>query len=626
MGGWIVVSGETEHFDNQIRNFKKVFTVDGVPPLNVEITSYDKDLHIVLWSWSKPPVPDIVVSNEANGSEVMVLHGVITDLGRFGPAEDEQSVIGSTILELWNKYGRALIPELNGSFSYASVNAHDKSVTLFTDRFASRSVWFSKENNIWYVGNYPAALAAIRRTRPHLDAVGLWSLFATSRHVGAHGIYNEIKNMKAGQAATLHHGGICEISQWYRPRYYPQNGVSPREWGERIAQALDASAKRLCSASPEAQLFLSGGLDSRIVAAVLRGMVRTHTLCSQYNMETRIAAQVARKLHINHQTIVRTPHWYLDTFYPAALIGGGNYFTKHAHFIIPTQQICGSNANASFFTGDLLENFNKHNFHLSNETQFSFIPERIPDIFHKVLSYCHSNPIVLRRLFRQEVVERIYASWRQALVDTSKSILGTSEDSRDCLDTLCQWDNISYFPTNMMLKCIRPLSAERNLMFDNDIVELYLEIPADTRGAGTLHRWILWHLRKSLLLIPDANFWVPPIVPKSWQNLTKRIRPVIGNARRKIESMYHKGPSVKTEGSWDLLHERYRKDEKYIEFIEDCLSDPDTLPPEIFNSSEIEICWREFINGNLTRHYEIDALMSFGLLHKMIPTSGLEFA
>ena len=162
MGGWILISGDTKQSDAQIQNFKRVFTVAGVPSLNIETIPYHKDLHIVLWSWSNPPVPDIVVSREANGSEVIVLHGVITDLGRFGPAEGGQSVIGSTILELWNKYGRELIPELNGSFSCACVNVYDKSVTLFTDRFASRSVWFSQEDNTWYAGNFPAALAAIR--------------------------------------------------------------------------------------------------------------------------------------------------------------------------------------------------------------------------------------------------------------------------------------------------------------------------------------------------------------------------------------------------------------------------------------------------------------------------------
>jgi len=622
MGSWILAFGDLDNFSTRVNNFRKAFTTTGVPPVHIESKSFG-DAHILLWSWSRPPVPDMFVTGGINNREVLVLHGAVTDLGKFN--EDDKALPpGEKIATLWRKYGEAIIPELNGSFSLAFVNLESRTATLFTDRFASRSVWFSRENKTWYAGNFPAAIAAIRQTRPHIDSAGLWSLFATARHVGVRGLFYEIQNMQAGQKVVLQDEGSCRTARWFQLRYAPKEGVAPQEWGEHIAQALHHSAKRLNAVSSDLHLFLSGGLDSRIAAGALGNGLKTHTLTTHYNMNARIAEKVAGHLNVDHQTIFRTPYWYLNTFEAAALIGGGNYNIQQAHFMAPVQQIRATNSAGAFLLGDLLENFNKHYFRLPLGKDSPFTLEKIPEIFHQLYPYTHPDPRRLKRLFRAEVGNRLFMSWREAVVETSGSIQEVSEDPRDCLDTFIRWSNCSVCPTYLMLECIQALAAERNLMFDNKLLELVLSIPADLRGGGILHRWTLWHLSKGLVLIPNSNFWLPPLFPKSWQNLAKKIRPYLGKTRRKIISAYRQGPIVKTEGSWDMLHERFRKDKKYTQFVESCLSDQEAFPAEIFNHEEIKTCWQGFMKSDSPDTFEILMLLSFGLLHKKIPTAGLK--
>lgn len=622
MGGWILAFGDVNNFSERANHFRKTFTVTGVPPLLVESKSFG-DAHFLLWSWSKPPVPDVVVAGGTENKEFLILHGAITDFGKFNDADKALSV-GEKITTLWHQHGEAIVPELNGSFSLALVNLESRTTTLFTDRFASRSVWVSRENKTWYAGNFPAAIAAIRQTQPHIDAAGLWSLFATARHIGTRGVFYEIQNLQAGQKVVLQDEGSCRTTRWFQLRYTPKEGVAPQEWGEHIAQSLQYSAKRLNAVSPELHLFLSGGLDSRIAAGALGNGLKTHTLTTHYNMNARIAQKVARHLKVDHQTIVRAPYWYLDTFEAAALIGGGNYNIQHAHFMVPVQQIRMANSKGAFLLGDLMENFNKHYFRIPIEKDDPFTPEKFPDIFHQLYSYTHPDVRRLKRLFRAEVADQLLVGWREAIIETSEGIRNVSEDPRDCLDTFMRWGNCSTCPTYLMLECIQALAEERNLMFDNKLLELVLSIPADLRGRGLLHRWTLWHLSKGLVLIPNSNFWLPPLFPKSWQNLTKKIRPYLGKARRRIISAYRQGPIVKTEGSWDMLHERFRKDKKYTQFAENCLFDDEVFPSEIFNHAEIKTCWREFMNSDSPDTFEILMLLSFGLLHKKIPTMGLK--
>lgn len=160
-------------------------------------------------------------------------------------------------------------------------------------------------------------------------------------------------------------------------------------------------------------------------------------------------------------------------------------------------------------------------------------------------------------------------------------------------------------------------------MFDNDLLQLLHSIPASLRGTGRLHKWILWNLDKRLVFIPNSNYWLPPILPNRFQEITRRIRPVLGKARRQLISLVAKGPANRTEGSWQINIEWFRKDLRYRNFIDHCLNDPLAFPSEIFNRKELHQNWMDFLNGNDSKLYEIEMLLSVGLLNRKIMPCGI---
>ena len=156
---------------------------------------------------------------------------------------------------------------MNGSFSFLFYEPDKDDTTLYTDRFASRSVWFTKENEVWIVGNFPSAITAIRKNNPKIDPVGLWSLFHTGRHVGKHCLYSQTHCLLAGERAVLPKASQPVVSKWLQRRYIPDRTVKMREWGARIANVLQESSRRYKRVCRAPYIFLSGGLDSRIAAA-----------------------------------------------------------------------------------------------------------------------------------------------------------------------------------------------------------------------------------------------------------------------------------------------------------------------------------------------------------------------
>jgi len=624
MGGWVFITGNTSDFDVRLSRFRRTFSVEGVPNLRIEEYVYD-DIQAARsfgWAWNRASIPDVhVVRNE---STMLILCGVITDLGRFGTVPSECGSTATRVLELWTAHGEEVIGQLDGSFSCLFYDSRRRQIVVFTDRFASRSVWVGEDGGTWIVGNFPSAVAAMMRNPPKIDPVGLWSLFLAGRQLGDHGLYSNVRALMAGQKAVLSPAPRKMVSKWWQRRYKPENGLSAREWGCRLADALKASAARYKKVSGSPYLFLSGGLDSRIAAASFGKTLRTLTLCTSPNAESRLAWLVSLSLGLENRRILRSPYWYLDTLDAASLISSGHFLTDHTHFIVPIQEVCSENPEAGFLLGDLLENFNKHYFKPSGG-RFTFDCTGIKD-FYKYVPYAMTNSSRIGIHFREELRKPLEEMYLQALQEYAKSLLDVSEDHADRFDTFLRWANVSVTPTYNMITCIWPLAQERNLYFNNDLNELSLKIPASLRGARVLHAWILYNLSKRLALIPDSNYFLPPILPHKLKNLVKKLRPAVGAFRRNLIARTRRGnePALKTSGSWLVLHEMYRKDARYKASMESLIADEAVFPPEIFDLQQIRNTWNEYLLGNTRLDFEIRALLSFGNLNRLVCCDRIE--
>jgi hypothetical protein len=73
------------------------------------------------------------------------------------------------------------------------------------------------------------------------------------------------------------------------------------------------------------------------------------------------------------------------------------------------------------------------------------------------------------------------------------------------------------------------------------------------------------------------------------------------------------------------MPEMYRKDSTYKRKIEEIINSNSIFPGDIFDSPRIKRTWEEYLAGNTNLHFEIDALLSFGTLNKLLPCSGIEF-
>ena len=586
MAGWIIILGFPERLATAAARLERAFAVGSMPEFVAHFVELSPTAQLLQWSWGTRSDVDLSVAK--NMSAAAILDGYLTSWRTNGHGKADNA--GSACEDLLGS-GQSAVSSFNGSFACVRLDLVNMQASVWADRIASRPVWIADQDGTWYVGNSTAAMATVMERPPKLNPAGLWSLFLSSRHVGSQGLYAGFRNLHGGERAELNYsdsGGSLKVHKGWSLEFSPDHTRSAGSWGEEIAGQLQTSAERLLNVSPSPHLFLSGGLDSRIAMGALGESVKGVTLTSTpNNMNVRIARRAAHLAGASHQTIERSANWYLDRFEAAALLAGGNYNLVHAHYLAPIPVVHSEDPRATFLLGDLLENFNKHYFKSENGKQWRFMPEDIPSFYDELYSYMHPDIDRLRRLFQPDVASLLEEAWRAEFVDLCRDVRHVSDDDRDCFDALFRWYDCSLCPTYLMLQCIRPLSGERNLMFDNDMVDLLTRIPAELRGAGVLHPWTLWHLNKRLALLPDSNYWLPPMTPKLVKQLARKVRPIAGRIRRKAARARNEtAPAVKTEGSWHMLGTRYRDDEPHREFIEAVLNDPSCFPPEIFRPEE----------------------------------------
>lgn len=622
MGGWFLIHDSNSNFDDRLAAFRQVFSISHVPPLQIEVTETETETRIVKWAWRADNFfPNLEQTEDPQTGNTILIDGYFTGFGAYAHYLSKGKNKALQLLRLWNEHGTKVVKELNGSFSLCIIPKGGQPV-IITDRFASRPVWYaSPAADKLYAGNYATALAVTIPGGKQFSAAGLWAGLATSRPVGRNSLFAGIYSLDAGCVGTFRDNTVSE-SKWFQLAYRPERKVKAREWGHRIATRLKEVAEHFAE-NQKPYLFLSGGMDSRIAAGAFRQNLHTLTLANNLNMNARLAQRVALAVGADHETVIRNPYDYLHTFEAAGLISGGLYNIAHAHFISPVIQ--RYQTQAVFFLGDLLENFDKHYFKNEITDPGSVAPECLPENFAKLFGYAHKDFGQFGHLFQPGTGGKLQEAWSSALTNQAQQVRDVASGNEDYLDALFRWSNNMYCPTNLMLECIKPFGNLANLMFDNEMLEILTAIPASMKTKGILHNEILRHLNKKLLRIPNSNFWLPPSFPKELAKTLVRIRPVVGKWRRKITRMYRNGPVIRTEGSWGLRDEWYRHDPQYHAFLDDLFNSKRVFPPEIFDHSYIRQSWQEFQQGNRNRIFEIDMLLSFGVLNKSLGIDTIKF-
>ncbi len=223
------------------------------------------------------------------------------------------------IVHAWETWGDEAFGRFNGQWAIALWDARRQTLVLSRDRVGVRPLFTSeRDGRLWFASEVKAIFAD-REVPRAMDPVGLDETFTFWAALPPRTVFNGIQELPAGTVRVYLPDGSHRERVFYHPSY-PL--VSPRESRETyplsLPQATEALRDKLTQATRLRMLradvpvgsYLSGGLDSSVIAAMGRaatqGEFKTFSLRfedSEYD-ETPYQKLMAETLDSAHAEVV----------------------------------------------------------------------------------------------------------------------------------------------------------------------------------------------------------------------------------------------------------------------------------------------------------------------------------
>jgi len=273
-------------------------------------------LSIIDLDGSKQPIfnEDRSVRAVFNG-EIYNYRELRKELGRKGHTF-RTSGDTETIVHEYEEYGSDFPNHLNGMFAIALHDSTTNKLHLIRDHLGIKPLYYMLTDDFLVWGSEVKVLLASGLFRPELE-VDMVNQFLTWEYVpGADTMMKGVQKLKPGEMLNLDlaTGRSSLVEYWDVPEN-PGTVQSAAEWVDEVEHKIFESVQAQMVSDVPLGAFLSGGVDSSIVASAMGRRARTFSIGfddPSYN-ELRYSKEVAEHLGLNHVTEVIQPH-VMDLF------------------------------------------------------------------------------------------------------------------------------------------------------------------------------------------------------------------------------------------------------------------------------------------------------------------------
>ena len=217
-----------------------------------------------------------------------------------------------TIVHLYEELGDACFAQMRGMFALALWDGRRKRLVLARDRLGKKPLYYSWDGRRLLFGSEIKTLWKAGGVSREMDLEALADYFSYLYVPAPKTIYKQVKKLRPAHYLVVDQSGIRETPYW-DISFAETRERTEDEWCEEfLAEFRVAVKSRLVSDVPLGA-FLSGGVDSSSVVAVMNEFQPPVTTCSigfseeQYD-EAADARSFAESLSANHHEHIVEPH------------------------------------------------------------------------------------------------------------------------------------------------------------------------------------------------------------------------------------------------------------------------------------------------------------------------------
>lgn len=220
------------------------------------------------------------------------------------------------ILHLYEDHGERFVDRIDGMFAVAIWDATKRRLTLARDHMGKKPLYYARvRDGIAFASELKALLKHPEISRD-IDQEALHGYLVLGYVPGEQSILKSVRKLSAGSTAVFDSSGM-KINRYFDPAARPGDGGRLADVeGKTLALIKDAVRRRLV-ADVEVGVFLSGGIDSSLVAALV---VESHPRVKTFSMgfsagafdESAHARRVAHVLGTEHIEETVDPRALID--------------------------------------------------------------------------------------------------------------------------------------------------------------------------------------------------------------------------------------------------------------------------------------------------------------------------
>jgi asparagine synthase (glutamine-hydrolysing) len=225
------------------------------------------------------------------------------------------------LIKAFHKWGPACIDRFIGMFAFAIYDKLNDELYIFRDRVGVKPLYYSADNRGFY---FASELRALKFLKPQneidINAVADYFRFGFVAHPRS--IYKGVAKLSPGHFIKITRTGLS-IEKYWDDVGNVDNSKSENQWLDELEELMVSSFSYRMVSDVPVGVFLSGGIDSSLLTAILQrhfGNISTFTIGFGENKfnETPFAKSVANHLQTNHTEkilLLADARDYLNRFY-----------------------------------------------------------------------------------------------------------------------------------------------------------------------------------------------------------------------------------------------------------------------------------------------------------------------
>ncbi len=321
------------------------------------------------------------------------------------------------LLYMYREHGCEMLPRLNGIFAFAIYDKAAQTIFLARDHLGIKPLYYSETETGTIFCSELKGLLQFTGLAKEIDLQAVNYHLAYIWNPAPHTMFKSVSKMLPGNACIIKDGKIEQLWQWYQPPFNDQRlEMNDRDIPQALALQLEKAVERQLVADVPVGAFLSGGLDSSAVVAMMRKLMPDRPIkcyCIGFDTDDEVegcpadlpyAKKVAKHLKVDLEEIRIKPQqlierlaeliWFLDE--PQA-----DPAPVNAMFIAEKARADGIKVLLSGAGGDdIFTGYRRHHA-LKTEFFWSWLPENARKKLRKlVLKYTDVRSAWGRRLVK----------------------------------------------------------------------------------------------------------------------------------------------------------------------------------------------------------------------------------